>query len=64
MCIIQIGELVSRLSDDFIESHPLIPWHAIKSMRNLHAHDSERVDLGIVWNTLTADIPDLYDTAV
>jgi uncharacterized protein with HEPN domain len=61
MCIIQIGELVSRLSDDFIESHPQIPWHAIKSMRNLHAHDYERVDLGIVWNTLTEDIPDLLN---
>jgi uncharacterized protein with HEPN domain len=61
MCIIQIGELVSRLSEDFIESHPQIPWYAIKGMRNLHAHDYERVDLDIVWNTLTEDIPDLLD---
>lgn len=57
MCIIQIGELVSRLSDDFTEMHPQIPWHAIKAMRNLHAHDYERVDLTIVWNTLIEDIP-------
>lgn len=48
MCIIQIGELVSRLSDDFTEMHPQIPWHAIKAMRTLHAHDYERVDLTIV----------------
>lgn len=59
MCIIQIGELVSRLSENFLESHSQIPWSAIKGMRNLHAHDYERVDLGIVWNTLTEDIPDL-----
>lgn len=26
---------------------------------NLHAHDYERVDLEIVWNTLMYDIPDL-----
>lgn len=39
MCIIQIGELVSRLSDEFLEQHKYIPWHAIKSMRNLHAHE-------------------------
>jgi uncharacterized protein with HEPN domain len=32
MCIIQIGELVSRLSEDFIESHSQIPWYAIKGM--------------------------------
>ena len=31
-------------------------------MRNLHAHDYERVDLEIVWNTLTEEIPDLKDT--
>jgi uncharacterized protein with HEPN domain len=59
MCIIQIGELVGRLSDEFIESHTQIPWHAIKGMRNLHAHDYEKVDLSIVWNTLKEDIPEL-----
>ncbi len=61
MCIIQIGELVGRLTDDFIEKHNEVPWHAIKAMRNLHAHDYERVDLEIVWNTLTEDIPDLKE---
>lgn len=60
MCIIQIGELVSRLSDEFLEQYKQIPWHAIKSMRNLHAHDYDRVDLDIVWNTLQEDIPHLY----
>jgi uncharacterized protein with HEPN domain len=59
MCIIQIGELVSRLSDEFIGEHTQIPWHAIKGMRNLHAHDYERVDLSIVWNTLKEEIPEL-----
>lgn len=57
MCIIQIGELVSRLSDDFMLANPHIPWRAIKSMRNLHAHDYESVKLEIVWETLTKDIP-------
>ena len=59
MCIIQIGELVGRLSDEFVGKYTEIPWHAIKAMRNLHAHDYERVDLEIVWNTLTEEIPDL-----
>ena len=59
MCIIQIGELVSRLSESFIEEHRDIPWHAIKAMRNLHAHDYERVNLKMVWNTLQMEIPEL-----
>lgn len=57
MCIIQIGELVGRISDEMRNDHPEIPWSAIKRMRNLHAHDYENVDLDIVWNTLTDDIP-------
>lgn len=60
MCIIQIGELVGKLSEEFLEQYKQIPWHAIKAMRNLHAHDYDRVDLDIVWNTLREDIPDLY----
>ncbi|WP_371874440.1 DUF86 domain-containing protein [Senimuribacter intestinalis] len=43
MCIIQIGELVSRLSEEFLEKHSEIPWYAIKAMRNLHAHDFNKL---------------------
>ena len=57
MCIIQIGELVGRLSDSIIEDNTDIPWRAIKAMRNLHAHDYDNVDLDIVWTTLIDDIP-------
>ncbi len=28
-------------------------------MRNLHAHDYEKVDLEIVWDTLVNEIPNL-----
>ena len=61
MCIIQIGELVCRLSDEFTSECNYIPWHAIRGMRNLHAHDYENVDLEIVWNTLIEDIPHLKE---
>ena len=59
MCIIQIGELANRLSDETKECSKNIPWRAIRGMRNLHAHDYENVDLEIVWNTLLEDIPAL-----
>ncbi|MCI9475375.1 HepT-like ribonuclease domain-containing protein [Anaerovoracaceae bacterium 41-7] len=61
MCIIQIGELVSRLSEDFLEHHAEIPWYAIKAMRNLHAHDYDNINFEIVWETLIKDIPELGD---
>ena len=59
MCIIQIGELANRLSDEIKDNNKNIPWRAIIGMRNLHAHDYENVDLEIVWNTLLEDIPEL-----
>lgn len=57
MCIIQIGELANRISDETKEQYKNIPWRAIKGMRNLHAHDYENVDFEIVWTTLLEDIP-------
>ena len=59
MCLIQIGELVGRLSDEARSTG--IPWHAIRVMRNLHAHDYENVDLSVVWDTLENDIADLEE---
>ena len=35
MCIVQIGEYVSRLSDEFKKKHDTIPWNQIKGMRTL-----------------------------
>ena len=61
MCIIQIGELVTRLSDGFKEQYPDIPWRAIKAMRNIHAHDYDNVDLEVVWNTLNNRVPELKE---
>ena len=59
MCLIQIGELAGRLSDEARSTG--IPWHAIRAMRNLHAHDYENVDLSVVWDTLENDIVDLKE---
>ena len=44
LCILQIGELVSNLSDDFRAAHTDIPWREIKLMRNIVAHRYGTVD--------------------
>ena len=59
MCILQIGELTTRLSDDFKAQHADVPWRLIKSMRNIHVHEYENVEFDTVWKTLTEDIPKL-----
>lgn len=44
MCIVQIGENVGRLSDEFKERYDNIPWRDIKGMRNITTHKYDNMD--------------------
>lgn len=59
LCILQIGELVGILSDEFKAEHTDIPWAQIKKMRNIVAHRYGTVDATITWDVMTEDIPEL-----
>lgn len=59
MCILQIGELVGRLSDDFKTANAAIPWHKIRGMRNYVAHEYGSIDFEVVWFASTNSIPEL-----
>lgn len=59
LCILQIGELVGKLTDDFREQHAAVPWRQIKAMRNIVAHSYGSVDPETTWEIITSDIPDL-----
>jgi len=61
MCIIQIGELTTRLSEDFKENFSEIAWNKIKAFRNIQAHDYENIKLEKSWKILQTDIPDLKE---
>ena len=64
MCIVQIGEYVSRLSDEFKEKHANIPWKQIKGMRNFAAHQYEHFEFDILWHTLTEELPELKEMLI
>lgn len=59
LCILQIGELVTVLSDEFKEEYKEIPWRDIKAMRNIVAHRYGTVDKEMLWNTVHEDVPEL-----
>ena len=59
LCILQIGELVGKLTDEFREQHPAVPWRQIKAMRNIVAHSYGTVDPEITWEIITDEIPQL-----
>jgi uncharacterized protein with HEPN domain len=54
-----VGEAVKRLSNDFREAQPDIPWRLIAGMRDRLIHQYNTVDLEEVWKTVTTDIPTL-----
>lgn len=57
--IISIGETCSKISVEFQESHPDIPWRDIVGMRNLLIHAYHRIEIAQVWKTATVDVPAL-----
>ena len=56
-----MGEATKRLTQDFKEKYPDIPWKRIAGMRDKLIHDYFGVDLDAVWETVEKDIPILRD---
>lgn len=59
-----IGEAASKLTADFREKHPEVPWIDIVGMRNRLTHGYFDVDLDLVWVTVLEDLPQLQEQLV
>lgn len=57
MPIMQIGELVKKLSKSFINADKKMPWKEIKGMRDIFAHGYSTMNKEMIWNTSIDDIP-------
>ena len=55
----QIGENAKKLSIDFKQKHSNIPWQAMSDFRNIVAHNYLGIELDVVWDIITRDIPEL-----
>lgn len=54
-----VGEAARRVSVEFREAHPEIPWKAIVGMRSKVVHDYFSVDDDVIWDTIKNDLPAL-----
>ena len=61
MPILQIGELVKKLSDDFRLENASVPWRAIAGMRDHLAHNYVEMDIDVAWEAVCDDIPQLKE---
>jgi len=58
----QVGELAkTSLSDEFKAEIKSIPWKQLYGMRNRIVHGYDGVDMQIVWDTISEDLPKLKD---
>jgi len=58
-CIEIVGEAASNVSAEGQDRYPQIPWRDIVGMRNRVVHAYFDVDLKLVWDTITEDLPPL-----
>ena len=56
-----IGEAAKRISPGLREQAPGIQWTDIAGMRNKIVHDYMHVDLNLIWEKATRDIPNLKE---
>ncbi|KKJ00248.1 HepT-like ribonuclease domain-containing protein [Prochlorothrix hollandica] len=50
--VIIMGEATKRLSKNFRASHPEIDWQGIAGMRDILAHQYDRVDIQVIWDVV------------
>ena len=54
-----VGEAAGRVSAPTREKHHEIPWPDIVGMRNRLIHGYDVVDLDLLWDTVSKDLPPL-----
>lgn len=54
--LVQIGEAVHSLSNEFVEMSAEIDWESIYGMRCYLVHGYDSINSNIIWNVIDSDI--------
>lgn len=62
MSLIIIGEAATKVMEGYVtftQTHPEVPWHNMRGMRNRMAHGYFDINLDVVWETTQEWLPAL-----
>ena len=59
--IIVMGEATKRLSSEFRGQHSQIPWKDLAGMRDILAHQYDKINFKTLWDVISKDIPELLE---
>ena len=54
-----VGEAAASIPREQRAKYPGIPWQDVIGMRNKLIHEYDTVDLDILWDTVSVELPDL-----
>lgn len=57
--IMIIGEATKRLSPELRSQHPELPWQQMAGMRDIIAHQYDKIDFDLMWDIIETSIPDM-----
>ncbi len=57
--LIILGEAANQLPNDITDRTPNIPWLGMRDLRNLLIHEYFRVNLVVIWEIVTLELPQL-----
>ncbi len=61
MNFVVIGEAVTKLNAQVLDSNPQVPWPKIKGLRNIVAHDYFGIDAEEIWQIIQNYVPMLIN---
>ncbi len=61
MQFVVIGEIVTRLDEEYKLTHDNIPWQKVKDFRNIIAHDYFGIDADEIWSIIQYHLLPLRD---
>jgi len=54
-----IGEAARHIPDEVRKRYSHVPWEKMQAIRNVVVHEYFRIDVGILWQTLTENLSPL-----